>query len=85
MTKREEFDQAVVDSKALPKAPSNDILLQLYALYKQATEGDINVEPPANVFDFVARAKYEAWNEMKGKTKDSAMQEYTALVEKLKA
>jgi acyl-CoA-binding protein len=85
MNSKELFDQAVIDSKALPKAPPNDILLRLYALYKQSVQGDINMEAPANVFDFVARAKYEAWNEMRGKPKDTAMQEYVALVDKLKA
>jgi acyl-CoA-binding protein len=85
MDSKELFDQAVIDSKALPKAPSNDILLRLYALYKQSVQGDINIDAPANVFDFVAKAKYEAWNEMRGKPKDTAMQEYVALVDKLKA
>ena len=79
------FDEAVVASKALPQKPSNDTLLQLYGLYKQSTEGDINTETPANAFDFVAKAKYAAWQEMKGKTEEAAMQEYAALVAKLKA
>lgn len=59
--------QAVINSKNLPEKPGNDILLQLYALYKQSTEEDINGEPPSNVFDFVAKAKYAAWQELKGK------------------
>jgi acyl-CoA-binding protein len=48
------FQQATADSKNLPQKPSNDIMLKLYAFYKQATEGDINIEEPANAFDFVA-------------------------------
>jgi diazepam-binding inhibitor (GABA receptor modulator, acyl-CoA-binding protein) len=56
----------------------------LYSLYKQGTEGDINTEAPTNPFDFVARAKHEAWELLKGKTKEVAMGEYVALVEKLK-
>ena len=78
------FEQAVADSKSLSDRPSNDTLLQLYSLYKQATEGDINIDPPANPFDFVSKAKYEAWAGLKGKTKESAMQEYIQLVSKLK-
>jgi acyl-CoA-binding protein len=79
-----QFSQAVTDSKALSERPSNDSLLQLYSLYKQATEGDINVDPPANPFDFVSKAKYEAWATLKGKSKEYAMEEYVNLVDKLK-
>lgn len=78
------FEQAAVDSKELSDRPSNDTLLQLYSLYKQATEGDVNVDPPANPFDFVSKAKFEAWSGLKGKTKEAAMQEYINLVGKLK-
>jgi len=79
------FDQAVTDSKDLPERPSNDTLLQLYSLYKQATEGDVNADPPANPFDFVAKAKYEAWAGLKGKTQEVAMKEYVQLINKLKS
>ncbi|GAB3012216.1 acyl-CoA-binding protein [Niabella terrae] len=81
---QQQFETAVAASKTLSEKPSNMILLQLYALYKQATEGDINVEPPANPFDIVAKAKYEAWTEQKGSTNEEAMQAYIALVDKLK-
>ena len=84
MTTQELFEQAVKDSKNLAEKPDNDILLQLYSLYKQATEGDVNVDPPANAFDFVGKAKYNAWAGLKGKTKEAAMQEYADLVAKLK-
>jgi diazepam-binding inhibitor (GABA receptor modulating acyl-CoA-binding protein) len=84
MDLKNQFEQAVTDSKTLPDRPSNDTLLQLYSLYKQATEGDVNADPPANPFDFVAKAKYEAWASLKGKTKDAAMKEYVHLVSKLK-
>lgn len=77
------FTQAVAASKDLKDRPSNDTMLQLYSFYKQATQGDANGEAP-NMFDFVARAKYEAWSALKGKTKDAAMQDYINLVEKLK-
>jgi acyl-CoA-binding protein len=84
MTVPELFDQAVARSKTLTEKPGNDILLQLYSLYKQATEGDVNIDPPANSFDFVARAKYNAWQGLKGKSKENAMQEYVDLVNRLK-
>jgi diazepam-binding inhibitor (GABA receptor modulating acyl-CoA-binding protein) len=78
------FTQAVAESKDLPDRPSNETLLQLYSFYKQATEGDANGEAP-NMFDFVAKAKYEAWSSLKGKTKEAAMQDYIELIHKLKA
>ncbi|WP_298715710.1 acyl-CoA-binding protein [Chitinophaga sp.] len=84
MALQQSFEAAVAASKTLDAKPDNDILLQLYSLYKQATEGDINVEPPANMFDFVGKAKYDAWNGLKGKSKDAAMQEYIDLVNQLK-
>ena len=77
------FEQAVAESKTLPSKPSNETLLQLYSLYKQATEGDAGGEAPS-MYDFVAKAKYEAWSSLKGKTPETAMKEYIALVEKLK-
>ena len=79
-----QFEQAVADSKTLSQKPSNDILLQLYSLYKQATEGDINTEPPSNMFDFVGKAKYDAWASLKGKSPETAMSEYINLVQSLK-
>ena len=84
MELQELFAQAAEDSKALNSKPSNDTLLQLYSLYKQATDGDLSTDPPTNPFDFVAKAKYEAWSALKGKPRESAMQEYVALVNKLK-
>ncbi|MCF3111750.1 acyl-CoA-binding protein [Niabella sp. CC-SYL272] len=80
----QQFEAAVADSKTLSEKPSNEILLQLYALYKQATEGDIHTETPSNPFDFVAKAKYNAWEEQKGMQKEAAMEAYIELVRKLK-
>ena len=77
------FEQAVADSKSLSEKPSTETLLKLYSLYKQATEGDVNTEPPG-AFDFVAKAKYESWTSLKGKTKDEAKKEYIDLINKLK-
>ncbi|SFW32963.1 acyl-CoA-binding protein [Chitinophaga sancti] len=84
MDLKTQFETAVADSKTLSEKPSNEILLQLYSLYKQATEGDNTAEPPANPFDFVAKAKYQAWEELRGKTSEAAMEEYIQLVTKLK-
>lgn len=78
------FEEAVSDSKSLSEKPSNETLLMLYSLYKQATEGDNVSEAPSNPFDFVAKAKYDAWAQLKGKTQESAMEEYIELVRKLK-
>ena len=83
MELKEIFEKAVADSKLLPSKPDNEVLLQLYSSYKQATEGDINIEPPA-MFDFVAKAKYEAWAALKGKSTHDAMTDYIELVQKLK-
>ncbi len=69
------FNQAVARSKELTKRPTNEELLQLYALYKQATEGDVTGERPGG-FDFKAIAKYDAWAELKGKSREQAMQQY---------
>jgi len=84
MELKEQFEQAAVDSKNLPEKPGNDVLLQLYSLYKQGSIGDVNTEPPSNPFDFVARAKYNAWEALRGKSTTDAMTEYVALVNKLK-
>ena len=84
MDLQEQFEAAVAASKTLAEKPDNEALLQLYSLYKQATEGDVNTDPPANPFDIVGKAKYEAWVAQKGKTKEQAEEEYVALVNRLK-
>ena len=83
MELKEQFDKAVADSKQLPSRPDNDTLLRIYSLYKQATEGDINTEPPG-MFDFVAKAKYDAWTMLKGVSAEDAMGQYVQVVEGLK-
>lgn len=84
MDLQKQFEEAVASSKTLGEKPSNEVLLQLYSLYKQSTSGDVNTEPPSNPFDFVNKAKYDAWTSLKGKSKENAMQEYVNLVNKLK-
>ncbi len=78
------FEQAVEDSKNLKSKPSNESLLQLYSFYKQATVGNVSAEAPPNPFDFVAKAKFEAWQNCAGMDYQTAEQEYINLVEKLK-
>lgn len=77
-----QFENAVSRSKELPKRPSNEELLQMYGLFKQATDGDVSGERPGG-FDFKAIAKYDAWAELKGKPKDEAKKEYISLVDRL--
>ncbi len=84
MDLKEQFEQAASDSKSLSEKPSNETLLQLYSLYKQGSIGDVNTDPPSNPFDFVAKAKYEAWSNLKGKSTTDAMKEYIELISRLK-
>jgi acyl-CoA-binding protein len=76
------FDTAVVNSKSLPERPDNATLLKLYGLYKQATAGDVTEKKPG-FSDMIGRAKWDAWNGMKGTAKDAAMQQYIDLIESL--
>ncbi len=78
------FQEAVATSKTLAERPDNETLLKLYSLYKQATEGDNSGDAPSNPFDFVNKAKHNAWESLKGTTKDSAMQQYLNLMKQLK-
>ena len=77
------FEQAVADSKKLPDKPDNMTLLKIYALYKQASTGDVDGKRPGFT-DMVGRAKWDAWNEVKGKAGAAAMQDYIDLIESLK-
>ena len=86
MDLQQQFTEAIANSKLLSSKPSNDILLKLYSLYKQSTEGDATeAAAPSNGFDFVAKFKYEAWKNISGLSKESAMQQYVDLVNQLKA
>lgn len=80
----EDFKQAAIKAKSLPEKPDNDTLLQLYALYKQATDGDVS-GPKPGMFDFVAAAKYGAWEKLQGLGQNEAKQKYIDLVQKLSA
>ena len=83
MELKEKFEAAVANSKNLTERPANDILLKIYSLYKQATEGDNTGDKPGG-FDFKAIAKYRAWEKLKGKSAEECMGEYVALIEGLK-
>ncbi len=82
MTTQEEFDAASARAQQLPSKPSNMVLLQLYALFKQATEGDVSGDRPGG-FDFKAIAKYDAWTGLRGTSKEAARQQYVKLVNEL--
>ena len=78
------FKAAVANSKTLSERPDNSTLLKLYALYKQATVGDVEGKRPGFT-DMVGRAKYDAWAAIKGTAGDEAMNQYISLVESLQA
>ena len=76
------FDQAMIDSKNLSERPDNATLLKIYALYKQGSVGD-NAEKKPGFGDMVARAKWDAWNGLKGTSQEQAMQQYVDLTASL--
>ena len=76
------FEEALEAVKKLSSRPSDDDMLNLYALYKQASVGDVSGDKPG-MFDFVARAKYEAWSELAGVSTDDAMNRYIDKVKEL--
>ena len=78
----EKFEDAQKRVKELKQTPSTDDLLALYALYKQATSGDVSGSRPGMI-DFKGRAKYDAWAKKKGVSRDQAMTDYVALVDRL--
>lgn len=77
------FETAQREVQSLPSKPSNDDLLELYALFKQGTVGDVSGKRPGT-FDFKGRAKYDAWSKVAGKPSAQAKAEYVALVGRLK-
>lgn len=79
---KKQFDAAVANSKKLTERPDNSTLLKIYALYKQATAGD-NTEKRPGMMDMVGRAKWDAWNNLKGTDAKAAMQEYVDLIKSL--
>jgi acyl-CoA-binding protein len=82
---KQQFDDTVnfVKNGEGDVQPSNELKLKMYSLFKQATEGDVSGKKPG-MMDFVARAKFTAWEELKGMSSDEAMQTYIDAVEELK-
>lgn len=76
------FDAAVAQSKNLSERPDNTTLLKIYGLYKQGTVGD-NTEKKPGFGDMVGRAKWDAWNGLKGTSQDDAQQQYIDLINSL--
>ncbi|MES1948612.1 acyl-coA-binding protein, ACBP [Salinisphaera sp. C84B14] len=82
------FQEAVEKVRNAPEdggfKPSNDYKLKMYALYRQATDGDVQGKKPG-MLNPIARYKWQAWADMKGKNSEQAMQEYIAEVDKVEA
>ncbi|XP_028819927.1 acyl-CoA-binding protein [Denticeps clupeoides] len=79
----EAFQKAAEEVKQLKAKPSDAEMLEVYALYKQATVGDVNTARPG-MLDFTGKAKWDAWDGKKGTSKEDAMSTYIKLVEELK-
>ncbi|MEE4216414.1 MAG: acyl-CoA-binding protein [Xanthomonadales bacterium] len=79
---KEQFEKAAVAVKSLTERPDDNTMLQLYALYKQGSSGDVS-GPKPGFFDFVGSAKYEAWGKLAGTSAQEAQQQYIKLVTKL--
>lgn len=82
---REEFEAAIAQSKQLATRPDNATLLKLYSLYKQATDGDAPADSDAGMFDFIAKAKWNAWDSLRGKSKEAAMEDYVGVFKRLQS
>jgi acyl-CoA-binding protein len=78
------FQEAVATSKTLTRDPGNDTKLELYALYKQAQDGDVSGDRPG-MLDFVNRAKYDAWAGVQGMSGEEAKQRYIEIIDGLKS
>jgi acyl-CoA-binding protein len=78
------FEAAVENSRTIERRPSNETLLKLYALYKQAIDGDVQGDRPGFT-DLRGRAKYDAWADLAGTSSEEAKASYAALVERLVA
>lgn len=82
MSLADDFAAAQDRVKTLTSRPSNEQLLELYALFKQGSAGDCTGKRPG-MMDFKGRAKYDAWNGRKGTSREDAQKAYVALVDKL--
>ncbi|XP_045875856.1 acyl-CoA-binding protein [Meles meles] len=78
-----EFEKAAEDVKHLKTKPTDDEMLFIYGHYKQVTVGDVNTERPG-LLDLKGKAKWDAWNQLKGTSKEDAMKAYINKVGELK-
>lgn len=79
---KKKFETAAANSKNLSERPDNATLLKIYALYKQGSTGD-NADKKPGFGDMVGRAKWDAWNGLKGTSQNDAMQQYIDLIASL--
>ncbi|KAJ7539604.1 hypothetical protein O6H91_11G101300 [Diphasiastrum complanatum] len=79
----DDFKKAAEEALKLPNGTKDEDKLILYALYKQATIGDVNTTRPGGLFDLKGKAKWDAWNGLKGKSKEEAQQDYITKVTQL--
>jgi len=80
----QDFESAQLRVKQLKSTPSPDELLELYALFKQGTVGNVSGDRPG-MLDFKGRAKFDAWTKQKGLSSEDAKSRYVELVKKLEA
>ena len=83
MSNSSEFLKAAEDAKNLKTKPKDEDMLLIYSLFKQATIGDVNTARPG-MLDFTGKAKWDAWEKVKGKSKDDAESEYIKKVQEMK-
>ena len=81
-SKNAQFENAATAAKSLPAKPDDNTLLEIYALYKQGSSGDVSGDKPG-FFDFVGAAKYEAWEKLRGTSKADAQSRYINLIRTL--
>ena len=83
MALQDDFEKAAEEATQLPERPSNEVLLELYSLYKQGSLGDVTGDPPS-MMELVERSKYNAWEALKGMPQEEAMRKYIDRVQELK-
>lgn len=82
MSNSDQFIKAVEDVKQLSVKPTDEELLDLYRYFKQASVGDCNTTRPG-MFDLKGKYKWDAWNGLKGTSKEDAEKKYITIVENL--
>ena len=82
MDLEEEFRQSASRIKSRDTMPSDEDLLILYGLYKQATQGDCMIPQPWSI-QLAARARWDAWFKNCGMYRETAMKKYIEKVNEL--